>query len=142
MAVTSVQINPASGDDHASLYISPDASSTPVGTVEKGEILKVVGNDNGYYQVALKPTSENKCKGGSSDNGTCMANPYTFLYDNPRKYKSLGRINNGTDLKILEVDDEHPGMFKVRCVTTNGLRTGYMESRYVYRSSIEASEEE
>ena len=143
MTITSVQVNPASGDSVASLYMAPDASGIPVGNVNTGEILKVVGNDNGYYQVAVKPPmDDNSFKGGSADTGTCLANPYTFLYDNPRKYKSLGRINNGTNLKILELDDDHPGMCKVRCVTTNGTRTGYMECRYVYRDSIGTPKEE
>jgi hypothetical protein len=142
MQVTTVRINPSSGDDYATIRLTDNPESPILETVEKGEVLRVMGKENGYYKVAITPKTENVVKGGSGSTGCCLANPYTYLYNNTRKYKSLGRVNNGTALEILEVDDEHPGMFKVKCVTSNGTRIGYMEARYIFRSCIEASPEE
>lgn len=137
--VTAVKVNPASGDDHTILRVSSDSNSTIISTAEKGEILKVVGEEGDQYKVVVKPTSLNNVKGGSGDTGTCLANPYTYLYLDYMKKKILGKVNNGTDIQIIELADEHPGFFKVKCQTTNGMKIGYIEVRYVFRSCLEPS---
>lgn len=138
MSVLSVKISPASGDDKATLFSSPDTNSSPIGEANKGDVFRVVEDTGKFYRVASNPTGENIASGGGGNEGTCIATPYTYLYDNQFRHKSLGRINNGTWITILDIDDE-TNMYKVECLTTNGKQTGYMEPRYLFRTLIEAS---
>lgn len=140
MDVISVKVNPASGDDTAVVYTGASAESTRLGTVEKGEILKVIDRGNQFTEVSMKPTGANEPKGGSSDEGVSIATPYTYLYNNARKQRTLGRINNGTWIKILELNDN--GMYKVKCLTTNGTLTGFMEARYIFRKCLDVPSDE
>ena len=141
MAVTSVRVNPASGDDHTTIFKSSDSDSEPIGTVEKGTILKVTGKSNGYYKVALTHGGKGTAIGGGGDTGVTFAIPYTFLYNNPEKHKSLGRLNNGTKITIIGANEDST-MLKVTGVTTNGTKTGWVEARYVYRSNLKATSTE
>lgn len=146
MDVISVKVNPANGDDKAAIYAGPlqdnisAAENTQLGTVDKGEILKVVSKGSAFTEVAVTPTGTNEPKGGSSDEGICLANPYTYLYNNIRKQKPIGRVNNGTWIKILELNDR--GIYKVRCITTNGTLTGYLESRFIFRKCLDVPSED
>ena len=129
-----VRVNPASGDDHASLTVNGE----PIASVDKGTILKVLGASGSSYKVEYDPTikdEDNVPMGGISSKGVIAADPYTYMYNNQYKHKSLGRLNNGTPIEILELPDK--GMYKVSGLTTNGMREGYVEPRFIYRAADE-----
>lgn len=135
MQITSVKVNPASGDDSAVLYTSSSSESAQVDTVEKGTILKVLDRGSKFTEVQITPRGENEPKGGSSDQAICIANPYTNMYSDNRRKHVLGRVNNGTWIEILDISDR--GMYKVKGQTINGTKTGFMEARYLFRKCLD-----
>lgn len=141
MDLVTIRVNPASGDSSAVLYGSSDAESTQIGTVEKGEVLKVLDRGNKFTEVQITPRGANTPKGGSSDEAICIANPYTYMYKDNKRKTILGRVNNGTWINILEINDDN-GMYKVKGMTINGIYSGYMEARYLFRKCLDIPSED
>lgn len=131
-----IKINPASGDDYATLFSGADSSSTPLGMVHKGDLLKVVSASSGYFQVSYDSGLPDGCRG----NGTCMSGmivavPYAAVYKDKNRRRIESYANNATTLKIL--DDKDKKIFKVRVQTRDGVRDGWVETRYIMRDSID-----
>ena len=133
--MATVRVNPMSGDNTATLFSS---SGKPVQTVEKGKILKVVGETKGFYKVSATPQTPNVPRGGSADFGVICASPYTLMYNNENRHRSLGRMNNGTPIKISNSAEN--GMYEVTGLTSNGEKTGWVEGRFIFRGSLEPEE--
>lgn len=134
MDIVSVKVNPANGDSSATLFNAADVDSGEVETVEKGTILRVVNRGNKFTEVQVNLSGDKEPKGGSSDEGICIANPYTNLYKDDKRKSVYGRVNNGSWLNILDMNDS--GMYLVKTKTTNGTYIGYMEARYIFRKCL------
>lgn len=130
-----VKVNPASGDDHATLF----SNGVPIGQAKKGTLLKVVGVSKGRYQVAFDNGLPPGCRGsGTCMSGMIVAVPYATVYKDQNRRKVESQANNATTFKIL--DDSNPKMFKIRVMTRDGMRDCWVETRYIMRDSIDPAE--
>lgn len=135
-----IKINPASGDEFATLFASGSSSSEQIGKVAKGTMLKVVGVSKGFYQVAyIDPNAPSGIHGeGKCMSGSVVAVPYATMYKDKTKRRIESYVNNGTTCKIL--DDTNVRIFKIRAVTRDGPKDGWVETRYLMRDSIPPEE--
>lgn len=135
-----IMINPASGDSTASLFSDPDSLETPLESVSKGTILKVVSSAGKFYQVEYDNGVPNKTRGGSAMEGTVVGYPYSNMYSDVIKSSIVGLVNNGTSVKIL--DDSEEDMIYIEAFTTQGSYKGYVEARCIYRNLTDEEREE
>lgn len=126
-----IMINPSSGDTNASLFTGPDSSDEILNSVPKGTILKTVGTSGNYFIVEYDNGKENVTQGGSGMTGTVVAYPYTAMYTDVRKSEQIANVNNGSACEII--DDSNTSMIKIRAFTTEGVREGFVQAKFIYR---------
>ena len=135
-----IRVSPKNGDKEATLF----SDGIPVKTVPAGTILsaysKNTADKGGAYNIYGEPSSPNVIKGGCSRSAAIIARPYAYMYKDVYKHKIYGKLNNGTQVTILEYDDDGYGFCKVKGLTENGEFEGYVECRYIYAASISNSE--
>ena len=137
MSTSLVQVNPASGDDHATLF---NDSGEALANVDSGTILKVISDNGDTMSVAYTdPNAKNVAFGGGGLTGMIAASPHTFLYTDPHRKTVVSMINNGTPIEIID-EDEALGMFKVSGQTVDGMAEGWIQYRYVFRDPMSADE--
>lgn len=134
---TTIMINPASGDSHATIFSSTSSNSDQLSTVSKGTIMKVIGSNSGFYEVVYNNRMPDEPHGGTSIEGTIVAYPYAFMYDAKDKSNKIANVNNGTPLEII--DDTDIKIFQIKAFTTQGTLIGYIESKYIYRDIEETA---
>lgn len=137
--VTTVKVNPRSGDSSAAVFMNPDANSLPIADVDKGKVLKVLGIENGFYKVSLVKNNASDPKvpaGGLAATGICIANPRTYLYKDKKRKEVICEVTNGTWVHISDPDSE-TGMYEVNIDVGDESVTGYLQAKYIFRSMIE-----
>ena len=131
-----VMVNPASGDDHASLFAGPDTREGVIDSLSKGTMLKVIGSSGNFHIVEYDNGEENITKGGSGNTGTVVSYPYASMYNDIRKSTVIAKINTGTACEII--DDSNTAMIKIKAFTTEGTEEGFVEAKFIYRDEEES----
>ena len=130
-----IMVNPSSGDASASLFTGPDASDEVLTSVPKGTMLKVIGSSGNFYNVEYDDGAENITHGGTANTGTIISYPYAPVYDDSKKSNHVANINTGTACEII--DDTIKSLIKIKALTTEGWKEGYVEAKYIHRDKEE-----
>lgn len=131
-----IKINPASGDTEATLFSSASSESEPIGTVKKGDLLKLLSRSGDYYEVSYDSGLPPGCRGtGTLMTGMVVAYPYATVYKDKKRLRLESYVNNATTLEIL--DDSDPKTFLIKVMTRDGLRVCWIETRYIMRDTID-----
>ena len=134
-----LRINPANGDKETTIF---DSNGEPIGTLQKGDIVKIVGSSGGFYQIQYKPKDvDNTPLGGTASTGITCGYPYTLIYADDRKRRTLGYFNNGTPITVNDTNEEK-GLYQVTGLGTNGMTTGWVEGRFLFRDRDVMEDEE
>ena len=133
-----IMVKPSNGDKSAALFSDPNSSSAIIADVPAGTMLKVIGTEGKYYTVEYDGGMKNELHGGVEPEGTIVAYPSAPMYSDTSKTQIIGNINNGTYCEII--DDLDQTMFNVKAMTTEGMKTGYVEIKYVYCNYSESTQ--
>lgn len=130
-----IMINPASGDNSASLFTGTESTDEIMESIPKGTILKATGSKGNYYTVEYDNGDSNETKGGTLDSGTVVSYPYAPMYDDDRRTNQIANINTGTACNILDASKGF--IIKIKVFSTEGWKEGYVDAKYIYRDTAE-----